>query len=60
MSGDTGRPCLLLVEGTDEEYFFTALAADLGIKNLQIENLGGKKNLLAKIKAKSQMRSFPT
>lgn len=44
-------PCLLVVEGREEELFFGALIKHLGLQNIQIIPLGGKGQLRQNLRA---------
>ncbi len=44
-------PAILVVEGKDEESFFSALADDLALTVLQVLGIGGKTQLRANLKA---------
>ena len=45
------QPCILVVEGRDEENFFSALLDHLGIRDIQVLGIGGKTNLTMNLKA---------
>jgi Protein of unknown function (DUF3226) len=49
---------LLIVEGKDEEEFFGALIADLGLKELQVAGIGGKTKIRQNLKALVRRPSF--
>jgi hypothetical protein len=45
------KPKLLIVEGKDEESFLGALTAHLGLNDIQVAGVGGKKNIRPALKA---------
>lgn len=45
------EPNLLVVEGKEDELFFTELAKHLGLAHLQVMEIGGKTRLRARLKA---------
>jgi hypothetical protein len=55
------RPKLLIVEGRDEENFFTAaLNNHLGLADVQVLPIGGKTQLTGSLKALKLDPAFPT
>ncbi|MCF7913414.1 MAG: hypothetical protein K9M99_12880 [Candidatus Cloacimonetes bacterium] len=51
-------PKLLLVEGKDEENFFSAFFKEMGINNIQIIVAGGKRNLKMSLEAVKRLPDF--
>jgi hypothetical protein len=49
---------LLIVEGKDEEEFFGALIANLGLKEIQVAGIGGKTKIRQNLKALVRRPSF--
>ena len=50
---------LLIVEGKDEEEFFSALIAGLSLKGIQVAGIGGKTKIRQNLKALVRRPSFP-
>ncbi len=46
-----GSPCIVLVEGREEELLFTALCRKAGIPDIQFESFGGKDKLTQTLRA---------
>ena len=49
---------MLLGEGVEEELFLNALLKNLGLSGVQVENYGGKTNLLPFLKALKNRSGF--
>jgi hypothetical protein len=58
MSTTIEHPCVLVVEGKDEERFFKALLGHLQIRDVQVLGIGGKTNLKANLKALALTPNF--
>ncbi len=56
---DSTKTKLLIVEGKDEENFFTAAFSHLGINDIQVLPIGGKTNLKGNLKALKLDPAFP-
>jgi len=52
------KPKLLLGEGIDEVFFFTALVDSLGIQDIQVDQYGGKSHLRSGLKALMKRSGF--
>jgi len=53
------EPKVLVVEGKDDKNFFEALIEHLGLRNIQVEDIGGKTQLRDRLKALVQTPGFP-
>jgi hypothetical protein len=60
MNATVSKQKPLIVEGRDEENFFTAALNHLAIADIQILGIGGKTNLASNLKALMNDIAFPT
>ena len=58
MSTTIESPCVLVVEGKDEEKFFAALLSHMQVNTVQVIGIGGKTNLTPNLKGLVRTPSF--
>ncbi len=58
MSIEILQPNILMVEGTEEEFFFGALIGKLGLQKIQVMGIAGKTNFRPRLKAFTSSPGF--